>query len=80
MKPPKNPSPSENSPYKLAAAERRAKIASASPLADAIFPLEGRIRIALSGKIISRQRRASLFGPESIDIPEFSTVRTKKSV
>lgn len=80
MKPPKKPSPSQNTPYKLAAAERRAKIALASPLAEAIAPSEGRIRIALGGKTIARARRTTLFGRSSIDIPEFSTVRRKKSL
>jgi hypothetical protein len=79
MKPPKKPSPSQNGPYKLAAAERRAKFSLASSLADAVSPSEGHIRIALSGKTISRAGRTTLFGRSSIDIPEFSTVRSKKS-
>lgn len=80
MHAPKKLPPGPNSPYKIAAATRRAKIAAAAPLVDAVPPLMGRIRITLDGTAISRERQTAVFGPPSIDIPEFSTVRAKKSV
>lgn len=72
--------PSQNSAYKLAAATRRAKVASmGAPIVGEVKPTQGRIRVTLSGNPISRDRRASVFGPSSIDIPEFSTARKAKS-
>ncbi|MEO7495435.1 MAG: hypothetical protein ABIT83_00900 [Massilia sp.] len=72
--------PSENSTYKLAAAALRAKLAeSAEPIADEVKPFQGRIHVTLSGKPISRGRHAAVFGPSSIDIPEFSIVRKGKT-
>jgi len=72
--------PSQNSAYKLAAAARRAKVASvAAPIADEVKPSEGRIRVKLTGKPISSDRRSTVFGPSSIHIPEFSSVRKRRS-
>lgn len=71
--------PSENSSYKLAAAVRRAKVVSmAAPIAGEVKPSQGRIRLTLDGKAVSRERQAAVFGPASIDIPEFSIVRKRK--
>lgn len=73
--------PSQNSAYKLAAAARRIKVAStAAPLAGEVKPFQGRIRVTLGGQPISRERQAAVFGPSSIDIPEFSIVRKRKPV
>ncbi|PKB13790.1 hypothetical protein [Janthinobacterium sp. 64] len=72
--------PPQNSAYKLAAAARRAKVASMSaPIIGEVKPSQGRIRVTLGGKAISRDARSGLFGPSSIDIPEFSSVRKPKS-
>ncbi|CUI05373.1 hypothetical protein [Massilia antarctica] len=72
--------PGQNSAYKLAAAARRAKIASmAGTIVGEVKPSQGRIRVTLGGKPISRERRAAVFGPSSIEIPEFSGVRKRKS-
>lgn len=72
--------PARNSAYKLAAAARRAKVASvAGAIVGELKPSEGRIRVTLAGKPISRDRHAALFEPSSIDIPEFSSVRKRKS-
>lgn len=71
--------PSQNSAYKLAAAARRAKIASmGAPIVGELKPSQGRIRVTLGGKIISRDSRSGVFGPSAIDIPEFSIVRKRK--
>ena len=71
---------SQNSSYKLAAAARRAKVASmATPISGEVKPSQGRIRVTLGGKPIRRERQAAVFGPSSIDIPEFSIVRKRKS-
>lgn len=70
---------SQTSAYKLAAAARRAKIASiGAPIVGEVKPTQGRIRVTLSGKSISRDARSGVFGPSSIDIPEFSSVRKGK--
>ncbi|MBX9684007.1 MAG: hypothetical protein K2X41_09490 [Hyphomicrobium sp.] len=72
--------PSPNSAYKLAAAARRAKVASVvAPIVGEVKPSQGRIRVTLGGKAISRNARSAVFGPSSIDIPEFSSVRKRKS-
>lgn len=69
----------KNSPYELAAAARRAKLAAmAKPETDEVMPVRGRIRVLLSGKAISRERRAEVLATSSIDIPEFSIPRKKK--
>ncbi|MCE3605194.1 hypothetical protein LXA47_16455 [Massilia sp. P8910] len=71
--------PGQNSAYKLAAAVRRARVASmATPVVGELQPSQGRIRVTLAGKPISRDRRSAVFGPSSIDIPEFSSVRKPK--
>ena len=76
----KKPPPSQTSAYKLAAAARRAKVASMGvPIVGELKPTQGRIRATLGGKPISRDRRTAVFGPSSIDIPEFDTVRKGKS-
>ena len=70
--------PSQNSSYKLAAAARRARVAStATPIVGEVKPSQGRIRVTLGGNPISRDRLASVFGPSSIDIPEFLIVRKR---
>ncbi len=75
----KTPLP-QNSAYKLAAAARRAKLASmAEPISGDLTPSQGRIQVTLAGKPISRDRQAKLFGPSSIDIPEFAIFRRRKS-
>lgn len=69
----------QNNAYKLAAAARRAKVASlAAPIVGEVKPLEGRIRVTLGENSISRDRRSVVFGPASIDIPEFSSARKRK--
>ncbi|MES2741671.1 MAG: hypothetical protein V4754_12070 [Pseudomonadota bacterium] len=76
----KKPAQSQTSAYKLAAAARRAKIASiGAPIVGEVKPSQGRIRVTLSGKAISRDARSGVFGPSSIDIPEFSSARKRKS-
>lgn len=77
----KKTSPSPNSAYKLAAAARRAKVASMDALiVGEVKPSQGRISVTLGGKAISRNARSGVFGPFSIDIPEFSSARKRKSV
>jgi hypothetical protein len=65
--------------YKLAAALRRAKVATAwaATLEREVRPSGGKIRVVLSGKSISRDRQATMFGPSAIDIPEFGQARKK---
>lgn len=76
----KKPPLSQNSAYKMAAAARRAKVASiGAPIKGEVKPSEGRIQVTLGGNAISRDARSSVFGPSSIDIPEFSIVHTRKS-
>lgn len=75
----KKPPSNQVSAYKLAAAARRAKVASMdAPILGEVKPSQGRIRVTLSGKAISRNARSGVFGPSSIDIPEFSIVRKRK--
>lgn len=70
----------QNSAYKLAAAVRRAKVASnGATLIGEVKPSQGRIRVTLGGKAISRDSRSDVFGHSSIDIPEFSIARKRKS-
>ncbi len=72
--------PTQISAYKLAAAARRAKVASVgAPIVGEVKPSQGRIRITLSGKAISRGARSGVFGPSLIDISEFSIGRKRKS-
>lgn len=72
--------PIQNSAYKLAAAARRAKVASmGAPIVGEVKPSQGRIQVTLGGKSLSRDARSGAFGPSSIDIPEFSSVRKRKS-
>jgi hypothetical protein len=67
----------KNTDYEIEAAARRAKLASkATPVANEAKPSQGRIRTTLDGKPI--RLPASVFGPTSIDIPEFSLVRKRK--
>ncbi len=69
----------QQSAYKLAAAARRAKVASlGAPIVGEVKPTQGRIQVTLGGRPISRDRRAAVFGPSSIDIPEFALVRGRK--
>lgn len=71
--------PSQSSAYKLAAVARRAKIASiGAPIIGEVKPSQGRIRVTLGGKAISRDARSGVFGPATIVIPEFSSVRKRK--
>ena len=71
--------PNDNSAYKLAAAARRAKVAVMGvPIVGEVKPSDGRIRVTLSGKSISRDARSGVFGPSSIDIPEFESARKRK--
>jgi hypothetical protein len=75
----KKTTPILNSAYKLAAAARRAKVASmGAPIAGEVKPSQGRIRVTLGSKAISRNARSEVFGPSSIDIPEFSSARKRK--
>ncbi|WP_295999154.1 hypothetical protein [Rugamonas sp.] len=68
----------DNNPYKLAAAVRRAKMASMdTSIAGEVTPSQGRIRVTLGGKALGRDRQTALFGPSSIDIPEFSIARKR---
>lgn len=71
--------PSRNSSYKVAAATRRAKIASiVTPIAGEVKPSQGRIRVTLGSKAIGREHQVAAFGQSSIDIPEFSIIRKRK--
>ncbi|MYM28321.1 hypothetical protein GTP58_08290 [Duganella sp. CY15W] len=71
--------PSQYSAYKLAAAARRAMVASIGvPIVGEVKPSQGRIRVTLGGKAISRNARSGVFGPSVIHIPEFSSVRKRK--
>lgn len=72
--------PAQNSAYKSAAAARRAKVASMTgAIVGEIKPSEGRIRVTLAGKPMRRERAAEVFGSSSIDIPEFSSFKKRKS-
>lgn len=65
--------------YKLAAGARRAKVASLAESDDReLRPNRGRIRVALGGKAISRERQPLVFGSSAIDIPEFHHARKKQ--
>jgi hypothetical protein len=76
----KKMSPSQGSPYKIAAAARRSKMAARNLLIlDEVKPVQGRIHATLSGKIGAGKQPTSVFGPSSIDIPEFSRFRRDKS-
>lgn len=80
MTTPKKISYSPNSSYKLEAAARRARVASAAvPIAGEVKPEQGRIRVTLGSKPISKERLMVIFGPSAIDIPEFSSVRKRKA-
>lgn len=69
-----------NSAYKLEAAARRVKVASATvPIPGELKPEQGRIRVMLNGKPITGGQKTVVFGPSSIDIPEFSMVRKRKA-
>jgi hypothetical protein len=69
----------QSSPYKIAAAARRAKVAStAAPDVSDAKPSMGRIRVVLSGKALSRAGQVLSSAGSSINIPEFSITRTKK--
>lgn len=71
---------SQNSTYKLAAAARRAKVASTGTvIVGEVKPSLGRIRITLGSKPISRDSRSRIFGQSSIDIPEFASERKRKT-
>lgn len=71
---------SQGSPYKIAAAARRSQMASRDLLiSDEVKPVQGRIHATLSGKIRAGNQPTSVFGPSSIDIPEFSRFRKNKS-
>ena len=75
----KKPPFSQHSAYKAAAAARRAKMASLSaPIVGEVKPTQGRIRVTLGEKPVSHDRRLAVFGPSSIDIPEFSRTRKGK--
>lgn len=66
------------SAYKLAAAARREKIAAmGEPVVAEVKSTQGRIRVKLGGKTVSRNAKAGVFGPSSIEIPEFSLFRKK---
>lgn len=72
--------PSQESAYKLAAAARRVKIASMGvPIVGEVKPSQSRIRVTLGNKAISQDARSGMCGPSSIDIPELSSVRKRKS-
>jgi hypothetical protein len=74
----KKPSPDLVSPYKEAAAARRVKVAATRTFnADEAKPIDGRIRVTLSGKAIPPSRQRQLFGPSRIEIPEFLPIRKK---
>jgi hypothetical protein len=65
--------------YQTAAAARRAKIGSITTIMpDEVKPSQARISLTVSGKAIDADRKASIFGPTSIQIPEFSDFREKK--
>ncbi len=69
--------PGKTSAYRVEAAARRAKIASKlAPIENELIPVAGRIRATLNGKTI--RPSASVIGPTSINIPEFSIVRNGK--
>ena len=64
--------------YKLKAALLRAEVAATRVRLDReVLPVDGWIRVVLSGKGIPRDQQETLFGPSSIDIPEFREARKK---
>lgn len=67
----------QSSPYQIAATARRLKIAAEATETDELAPSNGRIRITLGGNTLSREYQAKVFGPSSIDIPEFALARKK---
>jgi hypothetical protein len=81
MADPEKTRPGKTSAYRVEAAARRAKIASKlAPIENELNPVAGRIRATLNGKTIrpSASASASVIGPTSINIPEFSFVRKRK--
>ncbi|WP_152446901.1 hypothetical protein [Janthinobacterium sp. HH01] len=71
----KRPS-SKNEQYKLGAALRRSRLATTNtPLEREVTPTNGKIRVVLSGKPISRDKQESIFGSSTINIPEFAQAR-----
>ncbi|NRR30214.1 hypothetical protein HSX11_08425 [Oxalobacteraceae bacterium] len=69
-----------NAKYKIAAAARRQKLSGPSDvrlLDGELPPINGKIVISLSGKAITVDRRAKLFGPSKIEIPEVRNYRKK---
>ncbi len=74
----KKTSISKSMEYKLEAALRRSKLAAANtPLELEVRPTDGKIRVILSGKPISRDKQESVFSSSAINIPEFRQTRTK---
>ena len=75
----KKPLISPSGAYKAAAAARRLKLASmATPIADEIKPVQGRVRVKLSGKPIRQDAVTGKFERSTLDIPEYSTVRKRR--
>ncbi|MEO7493896.1 MAG: hypothetical protein ABIV04_03015 [Massilia sp.] len=75
----KNSHEDGDSRYEVAAAARRAKIgASAQLIPGEVTPANGRIRVTLSAANIRSDNQTLVFGPSSIQIPEFSAARRSK--
>lgn len=73
--------PSPNETYKLAAAARRARLATVeAPIPGEIKPLRGRIRVTLNGTLDHPDSVLGDSGPRLIDIPEFAAARKLKAV
>ncbi len=72
-----DPRSGKTSAYRVEAAARRSKVAAnLAPIENELIPVGGRIRATLNGKTI--RLSASVIGPTSIDIPEFSIARKRK--
>ena len=64
--------------YRVAAAKLRAEfVAKAVPIEGEIHPVDGWLRIVLSGRPIAAERIEEICGPSHIDIPEFKLEREK---
>ncbi len=66
--------------YRVAAAARRAKIAaSAQPILCEVKPANGRISVTLGARPLNNDHQKLVFGPSSIQIPEFLAARRSKA-
>ncbi|WP_070269411.1 hypothetical protein [Duganella sp. HH101] len=69
---------SKSMEYTLEAALRRSRLAATNlPLEREVRPTNGKIRVVLNGKSISRDKLESIFFSSAINIPEFAQARKK---